>query len=711
MKRTLARLLLMLGLMAMSLPPAQATVAQSAPGDAAVAQLRELAPSADMRRAAQELSRQLEYGHYRNMRVDDALSEKLLDNYLKWLDPQRLYFLKSDVEAFSAWRHTLDNELLTGELKSGFAIYNRYQKRVAERLGYMLGLLRDPDWKPDFGKNEMLELDREAAPWPASEAELDDLWRKRLKNAMISQILDEKPREEIRNALIRRYETQLKRLDQTTAEDAFQAYMNALTSLYDPHTSYFSPRVTENFNINMSLSLEGIGAVLQSDNEYTKIVRLVPGGPAERAGGLKPSDRIVGVGQGPDGEIQNVIGWRLDEVVDLIRGPKNSVVRLEILPAKAKSETETRIISIVRDKVRLEEQSAQKKTFTIRRGDKTLRMGVIELPAFYADFQAMQRGDPNYRSTTRDVAKLIRELKSEGIDGLVIDLRNNGGGALNEAIALTGLFIPSGPTVQVRASDNRVRVYDDPDPSVLYDGPLVVLVNRMSASASEIFAAAIQDYGRGLIVGDQTFGKGTVQTIRPLNHGQVKLTEAKFYRVSGGSTQHKGVLPDLTLPFSIDKTEVGEDALPNALPWDQISSVYHAQYNKWKTVIPALKKAHDTRVSQDPMFQAVMAEQKWLEAQRDIKTVSLNLKARKAEQERQRAEQLAILNLKRQAKGEPPFKTWDEVESWQDEQSASDTGKTDEADAWLKESGQIIADFLVEGPRIAGTTPPLTMLE
>ncbi|RMF17076.1 MAG: tail-specific protease [Gammaproteobacteria bacterium] len=669
-----------------------------------------LRPSADMRRAAQELTRQLEYGHYRNMRVDDALSEKLLDNYLKWLDPQKQYFLEEDIQSFEPWRRLLDNMLVTGDLDAGFEIYNRYQQRVAERLNFMLAKLRDGNWQPDFNRNETLELDREKAPWAASRAELDDLWRKRLKNAMLSQLLDGKQDKDIRQSLIRRYETQLKRLSQTRPEDAFQAYMNALTSLYDPHTTYFSPRVTENFNINMSLSLEGIGAVLQSDNEFTKVVRLVPGGPAQKAGTLKPTDRIVGVGQG-DGEIQNVIGWRLDEVVDLIRGPKNSVVKLEILPAKAKSDTETHIISIVRDKVKLEEQSAQKQTLKVERNGRDFKIGIIDIPAFYADFRAMQRGDSDYRSTTRDVARLLDSLKQEGIDGLVIDLRDNGGGALNEAISLTGLFIPSGPTVQVRASDNRVRVYDDPDNAVAWEGPLVVLVNRMSASASEIFAAAIQDYGRGLIVGDQTFGKGTVQTIRPLNHGQVKLTEAKFYRVSGGSTQHKGVLPDLYLPFNIDKREVGEDALPNALPWDQISSVYHAHYTRWKPVIPILKERHEERLKKDPMFQAVLAEQRWLEAQRDIRTLTLNLNARKAEVEKQQAEQLALINMRRAAQGKPGLKSWDEYEQSQTEQPAHGSRTPAEQDAWLKETGQIIVDFLTDTPQLAGLAPPLTMLE
>jgi carboxyl-terminal processing protease len=472
--------------------------------------------------------------------------------------------------------------------------------------------------------------------------------------------------------------------------------MNAFTNVYDPHTSYFSPRTSENFNINMSLSLEGIGAVLQSDNEYTKVVRLVPGGPAQKQGQLSPADRIVGVAQG-DKEMINVVGWRLDEVVELIRGDKHSLVRLEVIPTESQLDTETEVIPLIRDKVKLEEQAASSSKVIIERNGKSHTIGVIDLPTFYADFQAMQQGDPNYKSTTRDVLRLLNELQTEdAIEGLVIDLRGNGGGSLDEANRLTGLFINEGPTVQVRNANNRVEVLEDPDPELVYNGPLIVLVDRLSASASEIFAGAIQDYGRGIIMGSQTFGKGTVQSVRPLNHGQLKITQAKFYRISGASTQHKGVVPDIIVPALIDKTKVGEDSLEHALKWDSIQSAKFKNLNYITGVSETLTEKHMKRIVLQPEYNILLEEIALLETQRARDRVTLNKKERELENITFDKAQLTIINKRRALDKLASFKSIDDWTEFQKEQASKteDDKEKDKADFVIKESAEVLLDFV-----------------
>ncbi|WP_020406394.1 carboxy terminal-processing peptidase [Hahella ganghwensis] len=664
--------------------------------------ISELQPTPEQEKASRDIARQLQYAHYRSLKIDGTVSSIVLDNYLKYLDPQRVYFTKADIDEFEQYRYRLDGAIKTGQLAPAFNIYNRFQQRIAERLTYVIQTLDTGLDKLDFSKNETLLINREKAHWAANLDELDTIWRKRIKNSVLNQRLSGKSNEEITTSLKKRYASQLNRIRQARSEDVFQSYMNVVTNVYDPHTQYFSPRNSENFNINMSLSLEGIGAVLQSDNEYTKVVRLVPAGPADKHGILQPADRIVGVGQGSGGDIVDVIGWRLEEVVDLIRGPKKTVVRLEVIPAQAANDNETRVINIVRDRVDLEDQSAQKKVLKINRGGQEYTIGIIDIPTFYADFRAMQAGDPNYRSTTRDVYRLLYELKKESIDGLVIDLRNNGGGALQEAIQLTGLFIQEGPTVQVRTADNRVRVYDDPDDSIAYSGPMAVLVNRMSASASEIFAAAIQDYGRGIIIGDQTFGKGTVQSVRGLSHGQLKITEAKFYRVSGGSTQHKGVIPDILLPSAIDKEEIGEDALPEALPWDQIDPVAHRNYGDLATLVNGLNEDHLKRMKDNAEYQALLKEIEFLKTSRDQKEISLNIETRKKELAEIRNAELAYVNMRREARDEKVFKTYADYEKFQEEQTAR-PNDSKEPDFVAKETGEILVDVLTSEQKIATT--------
>ena len=664
-----------------------------------------VAPTIDQARANILIARQLQFTHFRDLGISDELSGDVFDAYLDYLDGQRIYLSQDDIAKFDKIRTQLGSALKTGQLQPGFDIYNLVQQRIIERLQFALETIDKGIDTLDFSANESILVDRSKADWESNAEALDDLWVKRIKNAVLAQRLNGAEDEAIVETLRRRYEGQLKRAYQARSEDAFQAYMNAFTGMWDPHTSYFSPRTSENFNINMSLSLEGIGAVLQSDNEYTKVVRLVPGGPASKQGQLEPADRIVSVAQ-EDEKPVNVIGWRLDEVVDLIRGPRNSTVTLEVIPANASDETITETIAIKRDEVKLEEQSASKDTIRLERGGKEYTIGVITIPTFYADFQAMQAGDPNYKSTTRDVRNLIAELEADGVDGLVMDLRNNGGGALHEANDLVGLFIDKGPTVQIRNANNDVQVLNDEDPSVAYNGPLVVLTNRMSASASEIFAGAIQDYGRGLVVGSQTFGKGTVQAVRPLNHGQLKITQSKFYRVSGGSTQHKGVIPDIEIPSRIDKTRIGEDALDHALPWDQIEAVPHTRYFDFSGIIDELRKRHEERFSTNPEFSLLQQEIDFLTKQRATDSVSLNLEERRAEHEQIERTRLTIANARRELKGQTPFESLEDLEDWQDQQAADLNSTDEELDFVIREGGHIMADMLDLDNRMASILDP-----
>ncbi|UXD87903.1 carboxy terminal-processing peptidase [Thalassolituus hydrocarboniclasticus] len=667
----------------------QATIPEIAPGTA----FKPLEPTRDHAMITQQIMNNLLRGHYEHQRLDDKLSSRVLDILLDDIDSTRSYLLAGDVKEFEQYRYSLDEALNRGDMRPAFIIFNRFQQRVSERLSFLLNELHSKAADYHFDTDERLDLDREKAPWATTSAELDDLWRKRLKNSILNLKMAGKEKDAIIELLSKRYQNQLNRVHQSQSEDAYQTFMNAVTRAFDPHTQYFSPRNTENFNINMSLSLQGIGAVLQTEDEHTKVVRLVPAGPAAKAGNLQPADKIIGVGQA-EGDIVDVIGWRLDEVVELIRGPKSTTVRLEILPANS-SGTDSKIISIVRDEVKLEEQSAQKDVIEVKDGDVTHKIGVIDIPTFYIDFQGRMENKPDYKSTTRDVTVLINELKEEGIDGLIIDLRNNGGGSLEEAITLTGLFIPQGPVVQVRSTHGRVEVLPDQDPSVLYDGPLTVLVNRLSASASEIFAGAIQDYGRGLIVGGQTFGKGTVQSLRPLRSGQLKITQAKFYRVSGDSTQHQGVIPDILFPSLFDKEKIGESALEEALPWDTIRPAEYRSNKGIAATLPALRQLHQTRIEHNPDFRFLREQKALITELRQQTQVSLNEKVREQERKANDDKRLKLENERRKAKGMPLLTSIDDEET----DNAADAEKEDdkkpeEDDALLIEAGHILVDYM-----------------
>lgn len=645
--------------------------------------------------------------HYSRVQIDDALSERLLENYLENLDPGRNVFLGSDIAEFRKLRDQLDDQLLAGDLSAGFAIYERYRERLQTRLERVTADLHGTIAAMDFTRDEVLLTDRKKLDWPADERAADELWQKQLKSSVLGLKLAGKKMDAIEELLAKRYKDQLRRMAQVNSEDVYQLYMNSFTELFDPHTNYLSPRSSENFNMNMRLSLEGIGAVLQQDDEFTKVARLVPAGPAAKGGQLRQSDRIVAVGQDADGEMVDVVGWRLDDVVDLIRGKKGSTVRIEVVRGSGAGE-EHHVISIVRDQVKLEEQAAQSRVLEIPYEDRTHKIGVIDIPAFYADFEAMQRGDPNYRSTTRDVARLLADLQKQQVDGIVIDLRENGGGSLAEANALTGLFIESGPTVQIRHSNERVERKQKFRDDSFYAGPLLVLINRLSASASEIFAGAIQDYSRGLVVGSPSFGKGTVQSLSPLNHGQLKMTESKFYRISGESTQHRGVVPDIELPSIYNLEEVGESALHNALPWDRIAPVRHRTYQDIDSILPMLRERHEARVARDPDYAHLRDEIALAEKLDTVTSVSLSEPVRLAERQKQREAQLELENRRRAAKGMKLLASVDELEQEDKETedaaaaaSGQDGDKKDEPDVLLTESGNILLDAIQLNQRIA----------
>ncbi|MDH0082647.1 carboxy terminal-processing peptidase [Stutzerimonas stutzeri] len=651
-----------------------------------------LQPDRDQVIASLNVVELLKRHHYNKPPLNDARSAKIFDSYIKMLDPARGYFLASDIEEFGKWRNQFDDFLKGGNLEPGFAIYKRHLERLQNRLNFALGLLGKGVDSFDFTVDEELLVDREKAAWAKDMAELDDLWRKRVKDEVLRLKIAGKEPKAIEELLTKRYKNQLARLNQTRGEDVFQTYINAFAQSYDPHTQYLSPDNAENFDINMSLSLEGIGAVLQSDNEHVKIVRLVPAGPAEKSKQLAPADKIIGVGQAND-EMVDVIGWRLDEVVKLIRGPKGSVVRLEVIPASnAPNDQSSKVVAITREAVKLEEQAAKKSVLNLAHQGQNFKLGVIEIPAFYLDFKALRAGDQNYKSTTRDVKKLLSELEAEKVDGVVIDLRNNGGGSLQEATELTGLFIDQGPTVLVRNSDGRVDVLADEQTGAFYKGPLAVLVNRLSASASEIFAGAMQDYHRALILGGQTFGKGTVQTIQPLNHGELKLTLAKFYRVSGQSTQHQGVIPDIAYPADVDTKEIGESALPEALPWDSIRAAINPDMNPFKPFLAELKARHEARTGENPDFVFTRDRLALAQELMHETTVSLNEEKRRAQQADIEKRQLALENALRLAKGEQPLAKLEKDDETTPHQEMDKPKPED--DAYLSESGRILLDYL-----------------
>ncbi len=603
----------------------------------------ELEPRPEQSQAAHLSAEVLARHHYKHVTLDDALSAAIFDNYLKTLDSEKIFFLQSDIDLFSSARTSLDDAILHEDLRIPYAIFNRYQHSIEERLSYARALL---DKGFNFKEQESYQYNRKNASWPKSENELNDLWRKRVKNDWLRLKLAGKDDKAIRETLSKRYDKMLSGLSKINGDDVFQYFMNAYTTAIDPHTSYFGRRAAEEFDISMKLSLVGIGAVLQEKDEYTIIRELVLGSPAMLSGKFKVGDRIVGVGQGKEGAIVDVMGWRLDDTVALIRGAEDSVVVLDVLPADAGPDGEHKIISLVRKKISLDKQAAKKSIIEIKEGKITHRIGVISLPGFYQDFAAHQKGDKDFRSATRDVSRLLEELKKEKVDSVLMDLRNNGGGSLAEAIELTGLFIDKGPVVQQRDSSGNISVENDTQAGLAWDGPLGVLINRASASASEIFAAAIQDYGRGVIIGEPSFGKGTVQSVINLDQlfksetpsfGELKMTIAQFFRINGGTTQLRGVTPDISFPAQADSGEFGESSYDNALPWSQIKAADFTPAGNLTGVVPLLQASHDTRIKKDKDFQYLSEEIAEANNQRKKNSISLNEAERRKEREVQEA--------------------------------------------------------------------------
>ncbi|PBJ81615.1 tail-specific protease [Lysobacteraceae bacterium NML93-0399] len=582
---------------------------------------------------------------YRPRALDASLSGEIFDRYFENLDGGKLFFSQQDIARFEPLRNTMGAAVRDGDIAPALELFALYKSRVAERIDYARDLLKQDIF--DFSGEDRWEYDRKDAEWAADPAELDMLWRQSVRNDWLRLKLAGKAPDEIQKTLDRRYLNTANTVASLNSEDAFSSFLNAYTGSIDPHTDYFNPRAARLFNQSMSLSLEGIGAQLQKQDDVVVIREVIAGGPAALSNRFKPGDRIVGVGQGTNGPMEDVIGWRIDDVVEKIKGPKDTQVRLDVVPAEATLDSEPVRIMLTRARVRLEEQAAKAETLTLpadEAGGRDKQIGVIKLPAFYQDFEGRRNRNGEYASATRDVARLLEEFKAKNVDGVVLDLRNNGGGSLNEAVELTGLFIDQGPVVQVRESGGRVGVQADRDSGVAWDGPLAVLINRGSASASEIVAGALQDYGRGLIIGETTFGKGTVQNLVDLDrwpanetkrYGQVKLTIAQFFLPGGSSTQNKGVEPDIHFPVTVDATEFGESTYDNALPWTRIAAVPHTQYGDFSALIPQLEQQHEARVATDKEFTWWAEDIAEFRAEREKKYVSLNEAERRAERDRQ----------------------------------------------------------------------------
>jgi carboxyl-terminal processing protease len=657
--------------------------------------ISELQPTSEQQQTANVIVKVIEKYHYKEVALDDAMSQMILDRYYEALDPNRSFFRAKDITRFSLYQDKLDDYLKNGRIEPAFEIFRLYRKRVAEAVSYAKKLV---DKEFDFTIDESYRFERDDQPWPQTRTELQEIWRKRVKNDFLNLRLMDKKDDEIRKTLSERYTRLLNRVEQFDTNDIFQTFINAYTLSLEPHTSYMSPSTSENFDISMRLSLEGIGAVLKDEDGFTVVQKTVIGGPAEQSDLLHSGDRIVGVGQGLEGEIIDIVGWRLQDVVEQIRGPKGSVVRLDIQPKGSEIGSKRKTITLVRNKIKLEEQAA--KSYIIDNLDdiKGMRIGVVEVPTFYRDFAAEARGDEDFRSTTRDVRNLLGDLKKQGVDGIVIDLRENGGGSLTEATELTGLFIDSGPVVQIKDAFGKIEVEQDPDQTIAYEGPLAVLVDRNSASASEIFTGAIQDYKRGIVIGEPTFGKGTVQTLVDLGRfvpgrkkdlGRLRLTMAQFFRINGGSTQHRGVVPDILFPMARYSEDYGERSLENALPWAQIRPANFVAKGKW--ALPHLMDNHMSRVEHDPGFEMLVDREKRFKALDKRVEISLLESRRRSEWDDQEQEQLIHKNRFRASQGLEAIKSIDQ-ENQDDEVDEKESEATQRIE--LNEAARILTDSI-----------------
>lgn len=653
----------------------------------------ELYPSAAQERATKLVHYFIDKFHYRDVRLDDELSDRIFERYLENLDGNRSYLLASDVEEFARYRSMLDEAILEPDLSVAFDIFKRVRERVEQRVEYAMGLL---DGGFDFSVDEDVVLDRSESSWAENREMVNEIWRKRVKNDWLTLSLAGRSGDQIVKTLTERYRRIETRIGQLDREDVFQTFINSYVGAIEPHTSYLARRASDNFSINMSLSLEGIGAALQTENEHTVVRRIIPGAPADLSNRLFVGDRITGVAQGGDGEMVDIVGWRLADVVDLIRGPKGSTVRLELLPADEPLGGSRREIELVRDKVKLEGRAASKKIYEIPTPEGTNRVAVIRIPTFYSNLEARARGEEDYRSTTRDVRRILGELRGERINGVVVDLLGNSGGSLPEAIELTGLFIAKGPIVQVRDSLGRVNISRDPDPDLVYSGPLAVLVDRYSASASEIFAGAIQDYERGVLIGEPTYGKGTVQRVENLGNspdlGKLKYTIAKFFRVTGDSTQLRGVTPDIVYPTAMDSGDYGERSFENALPWESVKPASYEVSGLDALHIPALRELHHERVSDDVGFDYLRSEARAADRMQDQKEFSLKRSERENTRQALDSQRLSRLNLYRKSVGEEPLASLEELKD--ERETAEPSELSDAHRVKQREAANIVSDLI-----------------
>jgi len=669
-----------------------------------------LAPTKRQQIVTKLVAEMIASANYKTLPLNDSLSLLIYDRYLKSLDQGHLYFLQSDVNSFSGIKTSIDEDLKTGSLANAFQMFNLYRQRYRQTIQYAVTLLKQPY---NFSQRETVVLDRSSLPYAKDKAALEAIWRKRVKYDLL--VLSKTSTDENKNKTLlgKRYQNLLDQDAQLSNQEVFQTFMNAVTASVDPHAAYFNPYNAAEFDVSMSRSLEGIGATLALDNGFITIKSLVTGGPAAKTKMIQNEDRIVGIGEGNDGEFKDVTGWRTDHAVSLIRGKKGSVVRLKLL-SRLQNETDVpKIVSVTRDKIILEDQSAKKEIREYETDGKKTKIGIISIPQFYIDYKAYSAGDANYKSTTRDVALLIDSLKALQVDGIVIDLRQNGGGALTEAIDLTGLFIKTGPVVQVRDVKDNIKVNKDDDPRVSYSGPLAVLVDRFSASASEIFSGAIQDYGRGLIIGNQTYGKGTVQRDFNLDQviqssafkqqaqiladeektkngnqnlfGQLNITIGKFYRINGSSTQHMGVKPDVVFPAQYPVNQYGEDTETSALPWDTITRTNYVKVGSFDNVLPVLNKLHQERFQSLGLNLYMEQSLKDLTKSSRPKVFSLNASENKKESEQRELQLLDRNNRLRKTMGLAPLKKGDTV------------AKLEDLDFIKREAGRVLTDYILIG--------------
>lgn len=661
----------------------------------------DLQPTATQKKVENLVTEILSNYHYRRVPLNDSLSSKIFDNYIKELDFNKMNFTSTDIENFEKYRFELDDQLKNGELTAAYQIYNVFRNRAKERFAFVASMLSKP---VDFKADETYTPDRENASWAKSKDELDNIWRKAVKSTLLDWKISGKADTSAIKDLKERYKRTEKYFDKTKSEDVFQQFMNSFTESVDPHTTYFIPKTASTFNQEMAQSFEGIGATLRNEGDYVMIVDCIVGGPAFRSKQLNPKDRIVAVAQGDDKPYQDIVGWFTDDAVKLIKGPKNTVVRLKILPSNAPVGSVPKEVRLVREKIKLEEGTAKKEVLNFNKDGKEYKLGLITIPLFYRDFEGARNGEQGYKSTTADVKKFLNELKAEKVDGVIVDLRNNGGGSLTEAVSLTGLFISQGPVVQRRQSDGEISVENDRDPSVTYDGPVSVLVNRFSASASEIFAGAIQDYKRGLIIGEQTYGKGTVQSLVDLDRflkgepegvGQLKITMEKFYRITGSSTQHKGVTPDIELPSSFSASEFGESSQPSALPWDMIASTKYSPTSDIKdNELTKLRALYQDRLKSDAELKKLVADINFIKKSKEKKTISLQEDKRRKEIDEQKKKNIAELgdDLANETK-EPEKIATDSTSIAQAKLKILKERRS--KDVYLKECERILTDYIL----------------